>query len=221
MVQIAGAPFPDVIEMATQAEQLKVDAVLCLPELYLKPKTEEKLVKYMLEIANNCPSIPLFYYHIPRFTNVDRKCKSVASEFRLENEKKYSRFSVNMPRFIDLAKQQIPNFCGLKYSSGDLEQAVACLKPDVKIFMGANTIWYAALAAGFDSGILSSLNIYPEYSVAIMKSQQKAAQAAQSELNEKIKTVLKKGDWVPNIKRAFNELYPELPMGGVRQPLDE
>jgi N-acetylneuraminate lyase len=83
MVQISGAPFPDVIEMAKHAESGKVDAVLCLPELYFKPKTEEQLVGYLQDIAAHCPSIPLFYYHIPRFTNVDCTYHS------LEANKKY------------------------------------------------------------------------------------------------------------------------------------
>jgi N-acetylneuraminate lyase len=125
-----------------------------------------------------------------------------------------------MPRFIDLAKQQISNFCGLKYTSGDLEQGTACLNPGVQIFLGADTILCAALAAGFDSAIMTSLNICPEHSVAIMKGQQGDARVSQSVLNEKIKTILKRGDWVPDMKRAFNDHFPELSMGGVRKPLN-
>lgn len=73
MVQIGGAPYPDVIEMAKHAEKLEVDGVLCLPELYFKPKSPEKLTEYLKNVAVHCPSIPFFYYHIPMFTDVTGK----------------------------------------------------------------------------------------------------------------------------------------------------
>jgi N-acetylneuraminate lyase len=104
---------------------------------------------------------------------------------------------VNIPRFIDLAKESIPNFCGLKYTSGDLEQGIACLKSNVQIFLGADTILCAALAAGFDSAIMTSLNICPEYSNNIVRAMNSGkiseAQGQQKELNGKIKNILKAG----------------------------
>lgn len=71
MVQIGGAPYPDVVELAKHAEKLQVDGVLCLPELYFKPKSPEKLTDYLKNVAVHCPSIPFFYYHIPMFTDVN------------------------------------------------------------------------------------------------------------------------------------------------------
>lgn len=68
MVQIGGAPLPDVITMAEQAEELQFESVLCLPELYFKPKTEEELVEYLKIVAKHCPTRPFLYYHIPMFT---------------------------------------------------------------------------------------------------------------------------------------------------------
>lgn len=73
MVQIGGAPYPDVVELAIHAEKLGVDAVLCLPELYFKPKTPEKLTEYLKNVAINCPNTPFFYYHIPMFSDVNSK----------------------------------------------------------------------------------------------------------------------------------------------------
>lgn len=96
MVQIGGAPLADVIELVNQfaylkylmkfkkytfqaihAESIKVDSILCLPELYFKAKTEEELVKYLKDIAKFCPTTPLLYYHIPWMSGVN--CIIVAS----------------------------------------------------------------------------------------------------------------------------------------------
>lgn len=70
MVQIGGTAVAEVYELAAHAERLAVDAVLCLPDLFFKPMVEEDLVHYMKEVAQYCPSRPLFYYHIPMFTGV-------------------------------------------------------------------------------------------------------------------------------------------------------
>lgn len=73
MVQISGCGFADAIELAIHAASLEVDGVLCLPELYFKPKTSSKLVEYIKEIAKHCEKLPVYYYHIPMFTNVEGK----------------------------------------------------------------------------------------------------------------------------------------------------
>lgn len=73
MVQIGGTTTQDVLELAKHASEQNVDAVLCLPQLYIKPQTEVELVKYLSLVAGNCPQIPLFYYHIPKYTGVNCK----------------------------------------------------------------------------------------------------------------------------------------------------
>lgn len=73
MLQIGGASIYDVYDMAEHAEKIGVDCVLCLPELFFKPKIEEDLVDYIKGIAKYCPTRPFYYYHIPRMSGVDRK----------------------------------------------------------------------------------------------------------------------------------------------------
>lgn len=73
MTQIGGTS--DVYELANHAEKLEVSAVLCLPDYFFRPTVEEELVDYLKNIAEYCPTRPLYYYHIPQFSNV--RCKSV------------------------------------------------------------------------------------------------------------------------------------------------
>ncbi|KAL9701905.1 hypothetical protein quinque_005346 [Culex quinquefasciatus] len=201
MVQIGGAPFPDVVELARHAEGLGVHGVLCLPELYFKPKTPEKLTEYLKNVASHCPETPFFYYHIPMFTDVN----------------------VHMPTFLDMAEKVIPNFRGIKYTSGDLDQGSACLKPGRIIFLGADAILCGAVAAGFDSFIMTTLNICPELSEKIIacmaKGDVEGGRKTQRELNDKIATILKDGDWVSAMKKAFNESC-NLNLGKTRAPLN-
>uniref|UniRef100_A0A1L8DCV7 N-acetylneuraminate lyase n=1 Tax=Nyssomyia neivai TaxID=330878 RepID=A0A1L8DCV7_9DIPT len=189
MVQIGGAAFVNVAELAKHAENLGVDAVLCLPELYFKPKNEQELVRYLANVAKNCPSTPLLYYHIPSFSGVD----------------------VSMPKFMDLAEKEIKNFVGIKYTSGDLAQGSACLKENRFVFLGADTILCGALAQGFDSSIMTTLNIYPELAIEIYQAIKKGdianAREKQKELTAIIDRILQDGDWVTAMKLEFNRVF--------------
>lgn len=71
MIQIGGCDILSVFELAKHAEQIGVDCVLCLPDLFFKPKIEEDLVSYFKSISVHCPTRPLYYYHIPRMSGVD------------------------------------------------------------------------------------------------------------------------------------------------------
>jgi len=199
MIQIGGAPLADVIELAIHAESIKVDSILCLPELYFKPKTEEELVKYLKEISEFCPNTPLLYYHIPWMSGVN----------------------LNIPRFLNLAEKEIKNFVGLKYTSGDLDQGSACLKPGRSVFLGADTILCAAVAIGFDSSIMTTLSICPEISLEILQLMREdrlqEARDAQVKLTKRVQKILENGEWVPAMKIEFNKIHPaNLDAGPVR-----
>lgn len=202
MVQISGCPFVDAVELAKHAARLNVDGVLCLPELYFKPKTVEKLVQYLKDISVHCQNIPLYYYHIPMFTQVD----------------------LSMAGFMELAKKEIRSFVGIKYTSGDLEKGIPCLKHG-QVFLGSDTILCGALALGFNNAIMTSLNINPDISLKIielMKSGKVAeARKHQQVLNEFVNGALKKGngEWVPSMKKAFNDEFGSLSLGLTRKPL--
>lgn len=174
MVQISGCPYPDAVELAKQAASLKVDGVLCLPELFFKPKTVEKLVDYLRDIAVYCPDVPLYYYHIPMFTLVD----------------------LPMASFMALASKKIPSFVGIKYTCGDLEKGIQCLKHG-QVFLGSDTILTGALALGFTNAIMTSLNINPEVSLKIISLMEQGkvveARDQQNILNQFVDETLRNG----------------------------
>lgn len=224
MVQISGCPFPDAVELAKQAASLKVDGVLCLPELYFKPKTIERLVDYLSDIATHCPEVPLYYYHIPMFTELN----------------------LPMGSFMELARNKIPSFAGIKFTSGDLEKGIECLRYG-QVFLGSDTILLGALALGFTNAIMTSLNINPEISLKIISLMEQGkvveARAQQHILNQFVESALKNGkdehlilktswfcksyyslcagngEWVPSMKKAFNDNFKELNLGRARKPL--
>lgn len=97
------------------------------------------------------------------------------------------------------ARKEIPNFAGIKFTSGDLEKGVACLKHG-QVFLGADTILSGALALGFESAIMTSLNICPELSLQIVDAMTKGnlaeALATQNILNDKVAEILKLSEFL-------------------------
>jgi len=202
MVQVGGASVADVHELAAHAERYGVDAVLCLPDLFFKPKIEEDLVHYMKEVALCCPTRPLFYYHIPQCTDV----------------------RLSMVRFCELAEKEIPNYCGLEYANSELDEGVACLKPGRHVFIGADKILVAALSQGFDSAILTAVNMFPEYPLAIFKHMKnndvKKAEEVQVKMNQRFTEIFPEGgDWVRSMKNEFNKTVSAFQVGPCRKPV--
>lgn len=129
---------------------------------------------------------------------------------------------VNLPHFLNLVEAAVPSFVGVKYTSSDLEVGVACLKPNRCVFLGSDTLLAPALAVGFDSSIMTTLNICPELSLDIMRSldngQLGSAADAQRQLTRRVNDILLTGDWVSDMKAEFNRVRPELDMGPTRKP---
>lgn len=129
-----------------------------------------------------------------------------------------------MPRFCDLAEKDIPTFCGLKYTNGNMEEGTACLKTDRTVFLGADTILTGALALGFDCAILTTLNLFPEYSIEIYECMRTnkwhEASTVQSKMNKRIAEICPRGgDWVDTMKTEFNKINTTLKSGPCRKPL--
>uniref|UniRef100_A0A023F7H9 N-acetylneuraminate lyase n=1 Tax=Triatoma infestans TaxID=30076 RepID=A0A023F7H9_TRIIF len=204
MVQIGGASLTDIIGMAKHAEKLKVDALLCLPELFFKPKTSRELTDYLKLISKAAPETPLLYYHIPSFTDVN----------------------IDMEEFIALACREVPTFAGIKFTHTDLEEGSRCLKVsndrETAVFLGADQLLSAATMLGFDSAIATTLNLWPELLNEIQSNVKSGkiqeAMDGQNELSQKILCITRHGNWVPTMKAAMT-LISSLDVGRTRPPL--
>ncbi len=112
---------------------------------------------------------------------------------------------MNVAEFMERAKQEIPTFFGIKYTSGDLEKGILTLKHG-QVFLGSDTVLLGALALGFNSTIMTTLNICPEHSIRIVESfkkgELKQALEHQRKLNYEIQEILKLSEYF-SIKIGF------------------
>lgn len=70
---IGGLDIVDIYDLGEHAEKIGVDGIVLLPDLFYKPRIEEDLAEYFNTITKYITRTPLYYYHIPEYTNV--KCK--------------------------------------------------------------------------------------------------------------------------------------------------
>ncbi|KAK2585343.1 hypothetical protein KPH14_010023 [Odynerus spinipes] len=203
MIQVGGAPLPDVIELAKHAESIKVNSLLCLPELYFKPNTPQELKEYLKRVGKAAPNTPLLYYHIPMFTNVN----------------------IHMGQFLDSIGNEIPSFVGIKFTSNDLVEGSQALRADNRkyvIFLGSDQIISAACSLGMDSFIATSVNMFPQFAKDILTASDSgkmlAAREKQEKLTEAVIAISKYGNWVQTMKHAMR-LVTGINMGPPRSPL--
>lgn len=202
MVQVSGTCFNEAVQLAYYAEQWGADALLLLPELYFKPKNIEELVHYLKEIAKTVPEMPIFYYHIPMLTGL----------------------LFSMPDFMDLAEKEIPNFQGIKYTSDNLDllPVAAAKKGNRSVFIGSDVKCLEAQRRGFESFIMTTLNMRPELSLKIQSNCRSVeAEQSQEALTQYVTNALEEGgsNWVVAMKKQFNKCGLPFQVGVPRKPL--
>ena len=111
----------DARELASFAQECGFVATSSLAPSYYKPGTVQRLVECCAFAASGAPDLPYYYYDIPVLTGV--------------------RF--NPVDFIRLAKEQIPNFAGIKFTNP------RCITTRPWIFPG---VWTNGLRAPFPWG---------------------------------------------------------------------
>ncbi|XP_071558048.1 N-acetylneuraminate lyase-like [Temnothorax nylanderi] len=203
MIQVGGAPLPDVIELAKHASGLNVDSMLCLPELYFKPTTPQQLIEYLEIVGKAAPKTPLLYYHIPMLTNVN----------------------IHMGQFLESIGDKIPSFVGIKFTSANLEEGAQALRADngkYVIFLGNDQLINAASALGMDSFIVTGINMFPEFILNLLAVCKNGdilkAKDMQEKLSSAVVAITKHGNWVQTMKVAM-ALLTDIDVGLPRAPL--
>ncbi|XP_047985405.1 N-acetylneuraminate lyase-like [Leguminivora glycinivorella] len=206
MVQVGGAPIPDVQELAKYCQSIGVDSLLTMPELYFKPKNADELVNYVGLVAKAAPKLPIFYYHNPGRSNVQ----------------------INAPEFMVKATARIPNFKGMKYSPSDMSEAaqvLRVLKEGQEVYVSDDTQLAPAALLGVKSFMCTSFSLFPKLAQDIIAAVEAKdidkARALQETLSLAIEAHLTEGEWVPSLKAGM-EIVTDIKVGPpspVLQPI--
>lgn len=152
-VESAGHQFPVIIhvghnslaeagKLAIHAQEIGADAISAYAPSYYPITSCRILVDCMAEVAQNAPEIPFYFYHIPDLTGT----------------------RIDIVEFFKRAKDAIPNFSGMKFTSSAIHDYQLCLEAagtELDLFWGYDEMLLSAMAVGCHGAVGSTYNIAP------------------------------------------------------------
>lgn len=220
MVQVGGAPLPDVLSLAAHAELVRVSGVVTLPELFYRPQNVDQLVQYCQNVSSRCPTRPFFYYHMPSMTGVERKLQLLMQKPSAQINNACICLAVDMVEFCSKAEKCIPNFMGLYYASADLEMGQRCLRFGRVVMLASTALLASGLMSGFNCSSLVVVNIRPDLVHRICDAfddnELQLARDVQRELNQLIEIHTHDSQmeyWVVSMKNWFNKEFGSRQVG--------
>lgn len=125
--------------LAADAQEMGADAVASICPCYFKPANVSLLVQSVQQIADACPQLPFYYYHIPSLTGVNFPIAS----------------------FLSQAGDVIPNLAGIKFTYENIMDFMACMSIDngrFDMLFGRDEMLLSGLAAGAQGAVGSTYN---------------------------------------------------------------
>jgi 4-hydroxy-tetrahydrodipicolinate synthase len=146
MPNVGAITTAESVALARHAEAAGCDAVSAVTPFFLKPSQDELIEHYRTICA--AVKLPVLAYNIPERTG--GVALSVATVSRLARE--------------------VPNFAGIKDSTGDLTNAAEIVRaspPGFRVFMGRDTLIFGALLYGCAGAVAATANVAPALAVGI------------------------------------------------------
>ncbi|CAL1281615.1 unnamed protein product [Larinioides sclopetarius] len=104
IIQVGANSIKDARELAAHAGKIGATGIASLPPIFYKPQTNDHLITYFKSLSDAAPSLPVMLYHIPSYSSVE----------------------INLAEFMPRVREQVPNFCGAKFTSTDVRDLLAC-----------------------------------------------------------------------------------------------
>jgi 4-hydroxy-tetrahydrodipicolinate synthase len=188
------------IELSRYAEKAGADCVSVITPFFISPSQEE-LYGHFKDICQSV-KIPVLCYNNPGRTG------GVALS----------------PVTLARLAEELPNFAGIKDSSGDLTQVAEMIRlcpPRFKVIMGRDTLIYGALVYGAAGAIAATANVAPKLIVGIYEAFKEGdlekAKGYQRDLAP-LRIAFGLGTFPVVVKEALNIMG--LPGGRCRKPIE-
>lgn len=205
LLNIGGLDLPELYLLAEHAEKLKVDAVMVMPDLFYKPKTEEDLFYYIKDIVTRMPTRPVLYYHIPIMTEVH----------------------LDWFKFLHLIEKEIPLFAGFYWADDKIDRVVFLKEklPNFLYIIGTFTSLMGFMTEGFEAISMPLMNLFPEFIKdmynLILDNKVREAIVVKEKLYKRFNEIFRLDmdvDYLVLIKTEMEKIFPALRMGPVRRP---
>nr|XP_033771978.1 N-acetylneuraminate lyase isoform X2 [Geotrypetes seraphini]XP_033771979.1 N-acetylneuraminate lyase isoform X2 [Geotrypetes seraphini]XP_033771980.1 N-acetylneuraminate lyase isoform X2 [Geotrypetes seraphini] len=207
IVHVGSLCLKEAQELAAHAAEIKAGAISVVAPSFLKPPNKDALISFLREVAAAAPSVPFYYYHIPKLTGIT---------------------TIRMEDLLVGIKSKIPTFQGVKFSDTDLLDFGQCVhkyeSEKFTFLYGVDEQLLGALAMGAHGAIGSTYNYIGKTTndmLAAFKSKDfEKARKIQCLMQEFFSYVISHGFMVGETK-AIMSVASNIPMGPPRLPLQE
>lgn len=179
IAQTSALLIDDVVERTQHARECGADAVMVLPPFFEGPTDDDGIAAFYTEVAR--AGVPVIGYNVPQAVGVE-----VTPEL-------HQRLS------------EIPGFCSVKDSSGDLAKQAALIRTGLPVMNGADPLVPYALYAGARGLIWGGANVAPKTCVAMVEAASAGRWDEAREiwrLLEPLMSLIWEGDYVQSVYAA-------------------
>ena len=118
--------LPDAQALVRSARDSGADAISAMAPNFFKPPDAQSLCDWFVKVTKPAPELPFYFYDIPSMTGV----------------------MVETDAFLDIAKERLPGFVGVKFTNQDYDLLQRCM---------ANTSVKADMLFGTDERLIEGL----------------------------------------------------------------
>lgn len=139
IVHVGHASAHEARTLAEHAARIGAHAIAAVAPYFLKPRNAKEVVDAIALIAAGAPKLPFYYYHVPAVTGIAVPAAQVVRE----------------------ARARIPNFRGIKFTDGDLNdfgQAIDACGDALDVFYGRDDFLLPALSLGVRKAVGMTYN---------------------------------------------------------------
>ena len=198
MAHVGAVTTRQAIALARHAEAAGADVLSAVTPFFVRPSQEE-LYRHYVALAS-AVGLPVLAYNNPGRTGVNL-----------------------LPTTVARLARDVPNFVGIKDSSGDLTQFVEYIRlcpSGFQAFMGRDSLIFAGLAHGAAGAVAATANVVPELAVSIYDAVAARDFARGHELQRlllPLRQAFDLGSFPAVVKEAMKVIG--LPAGPTRQPV--
>lgn len=203
IVHVGHNCLQDAADLAAHAQKINAAAASAICPTYFPMNSTDVLLRSMKQIADACPDIPFYYYHIPALTSA----------------------GADLVKFLELADSEIPNLRGVKFTNEQIFNYLACKKAaggKYDVAYGYDEMMIAGWSAGAKAYVGSTFNfmtpLYQELVKAADAGDMEEAIRLQNLSEDVIRTINSIGAFHPLVKTVISRLG--VPCGPARLPMD-
>ena len=194
--------LPDAQALVRSARDSGADAISAMAPNFFKPADAQSLCDWFVEMTKPAPELPFYFYDIPAMTGV----------------------VVETDAFLNIAKERLPGFAGVKFTNQDYELLQRCMANNsvkADMLFGTDERLIEGLGFGCVGGVGSTYNfassLYRRIIDAFNCGDMESAKADQARSLQMIKRMYQSG-FAAACKAAMS--FVGVDCGPVRPPID-